>query len=86
MGGESATIAQLANPLNGGMQAVKRFRETLADFGRPAQFGQQKQHALLLLGETAGQTVKTIPACEETANTQRFEEDSWLRDLDSNHD
>jgi hypothetical protein len=29
---------------------------------------------------------KTIPACEETTNTQRFEEDSWLGDLDSNQD
>jgi hypothetical protein len=29
---------------------------------------------------------KTIPATEETTNTQRFEEDSWLGDLDSNQD
>jgi hypothetical protein len=27
---------------------------------------------------------KTIPACEETTNTQRIEEDSWLGDKDSN--
>jgi hypothetical protein len=30
--------------------------------------------------------IGTIPASEETTNTQRFEEDSWLGDLDSNQD
>jgi PAS domain S-box-containing protein len=31
-------------------------------------------------------SIGTIPASEETTNTQRFEEDSWLSDLDSNQD
>jgi hypothetical protein len=37
-------------------------------------------------GELTRGSFKTIPATEETTNTQRFEEDSWLGDLDSNQD
>jgi hypothetical protein len=37
-------------------------------------------------GELTRGSFKTIPTTEETTNTQQIEEDSWLRNLDSNHD
>ena len=43
MRGESASVAQLANALKGGMQAVECLGQTLADFGRSARFSRQKR-------------------------------------------
>ena len=41
---------------------------------------------VVIAGALTRGNFKTIPASEETTNTQRFEEDSWLGDKDSNLD
>jgi hypothetical protein len=64
----------------------KRPRETLRPFAPTPRHLASLVVADAFAGELTRGSFKTIPATEETTNTQRFEEDSWLRDPDSNQD